>query len=675
MSARNKQRAFIVMPFGKKKAADGSEIDFDRVYAELIRPAVEAADLIAHRADAERRAGSIHADMFQELLLAELVVADLTIDNPNVWYELGVRDALRASGSVMLFALRDRLPFDVGGQRMQHYTLTDGAPDPRSLEAERAALTVMLQATMQDWRGRRASPVYAQLPNLKEPDWRSLKLGAVNEFWQGLEQWQERVRIAVRQQRPADIMVLADDTPNRVLEFEALRTAADALIRLSRPLFALGVLQRAAELTPDDVKCRQLEAIALGRVGRLDEAREKLNRLADELGSRAKGDGETLGLLARTWKDDWTRSFDAHPQRAADPLAAARDTATTLRPAAEAYAAAFTAAPADYYPGINALTLGRLWEHVAGRKSKLDLDGIAGGVRWAVGCALAGEQNYWALITRAELALLQGEEDAAVDGYGEAAALAYDQRDRFALDSSQADPGAAARPAVPRRNWSPRPWRSWSRPSSSSTAFGRQWPRRRPSRARQGRPVQRSHDRRPQGARAGHGQASPVSCAPRRTPRRPTSGCPRPARRPAPAISASAAARAAATCCSPRPASPAACRSSCVSRSRSSLPARFGHLRRPRPSLGARLRRRRRQGAGGAGDGRRAGTTAQGRRQYDRCNRWMLYTALAHGVTKVSFITLWDGNAGDGPGGTEHMANLVRDLTGRQPIRIDPALL
>ncbi len=144
MSAKNKQRAFIVMPFGKKKAADGSEIDFDRVYAELIRPAVEAADLIAHRADAERRAGSIHADMFQELLLAELVVADLTIDNPNVWYELGVRDALRASGSVMLFAQRDRLPFDVGGQRMQHYTLTDGAPGPtgaagRACRADRHA--------------------------------------------------------------------------------------------------------------------------------------------------------------------------------------------------------------------------------------------------------------------------------------------------------------------------------------------------------------------------------------------------------------------------------------------------------------------------------------------------------------------------------------------------------
>ena len=153
MSAKTKQRAFIVMPFGKKKAAKGPEIDFDRVYAELIRPAVEAADLIAHRADAERRAGSIHADMFQELLLAELVVADLTIDNPNVWYELGVRDALRSSGSVMLYAQRDRLPFDVAGQRMQRYTLTGGAPDAARMEAERAALTACSRPRWPTGRG------------------------------------------------------------------------------------------------------------------------------------------------------------------------------------------------------------------------------------------------------------------------------------------------------------------------------------------------------------------------------------------------------------------------------------------------------------------------------------------------------------------------------------------
>ena len=52
--------------------------------------------LNSFRADEEIRAGDIKTDMFQELLVADLVVADLTIDNPNVWYELGVRHALRA---------------------------------------------------------------------------------------------------------------------------------------------------------------------------------------------------------------------------------------------------------------------------------------------------------------------------------------------------------------------------------------------------------------------------------------------------------------------------------------------------------------------------------------------------------------------------------------------------
>ena len=85
--------AFVAMPFGTK---DG--INFDLVYSDLIKPALEAAGLEAFRADGEVKAGDIRKDMFQELLLADLVVVDASIDNPNVWYELGVRHALEALG-------------------------------------------------------------------------------------------------------------------------------------------------------------------------------------------------------------------------------------------------------------------------------------------------------------------------------------------------------------------------------------------------------------------------------------------------------------------------------------------------------------------------------------------------------------------------------------------------
>src|SRR6516225_9635631 len=210
--------AFLVMPFGRKPGPDGNDIDFDRVYLDYLKPAVEAAGLRPHRADAERRAGSIHADMFQDLLMAEMVVADLTIDNPNVWYEIGVRHALRASGAVLTYSLRSRLPFDLNGQRMLPYRLADGAPDPASLPDEIKALTESIVATMAAWKGRKASPVYAQLPNLKEPDWKSLKIGEVNELWEALEAWQERIGVARSRQRPGDILLLAEETPNRSLE-------------------------------------------------------------------------------------------------------------------------------------------------------------------------------------------------------------------------------------------------------------------------------------------------------------------------------------------------------------------------------------------------------------------------------------------------------------------------
>ena len=266
--------AFIVMPFGLKPGPDGKNIDFNRVYEEYLKPAVEAAGLRPHRADAERRGGSIHADMFQDLLMAEMVVADLTVDNPNVWYEIGVRHALRASGAVLTYALRDRLPFDLNGQRMMRYTMIEGAPAPAKVEDERKSLTEAIVATMAAWKGRKASPVYMQLPNLREPDWKSLKVGDVNEFWQALEAWQGRIRVAQQRQRPGDILLLADETPNRSLELEALQTAAKALIEMNRPRYALETLEKALAIDPDDLVSLQRKGIALGRAERYEEAKD-----------------------------------------------------------------------------------------------------------------------------------------------------------------------------------------------------------------------------------------------------------------------------------------------------------------------------------------------------------------------------------------------------------------
>jgi hypothetical protein len=50
---------------------------------------------------------------------------------------------------------------------------------------------------------------------------------------------------------------------------------------------------------------------------------------------------------------------------------------------------------------------------------------------------------------------------------------------------------------------------------------------------------------------------------------------------------------------------------------------------------------------------------------FERCNLWLLYTALACGLDKVRFIALWNGSGGDGRGGTAHMYDEVKRRTGR----------
>ena len=120
-----KLHAFVAMPFGVKRDSLGNDIDFNRVYTELIKPALESAGLDVFRADEEGRAGDIRTDMFQELLIADLVIADLTLDNPNVWYELGVRHALRARGVVLISGGRVTTAFDLYTDRKLRYSVKE----------------------------------------------------------------------------------------------------------------------------------------------------------------------------------------------------------------------------------------------------------------------------------------------------------------------------------------------------------------------------------------------------------------------------------------------------------------------------------------------------------------------------------------------------------------------
>ncbi len=158
----NRPLCFVLMPFGTKRDFAGSVVNFDAVYDKLIAPAVIEADLEPIRADEEIVGGIIHKPMFERLILCQYAVADLTTANANVFYELGVRHAVRPYSTVPIFAEGPRLPFDVGPIRAMPYQLTKRG-HPTNIEASRATLSNLLQAAR---KSATDSPVFQLIEGL-----------------------------------------------------------------------------------------------------------------------------------------------------------------------------------------------------------------------------------------------------------------------------------------------------------------------------------------------------------------------------------------------------------------------------------------------------------------------------------------------------------------------------
>jgi len=122
--------AFMVMPFRKRAVANApegapKEVDFDALWDRAFQPALEQLGYLAVRADSE--VGSvIIKDMLERLAFADLVLADLTLPNGNVYYEVGIRHVAKKSNCVLISADWSKQLFDVDQLRSLHYPLTDG---------------------------------------------------------------------------------------------------------------------------------------------------------------------------------------------------------------------------------------------------------------------------------------------------------------------------------------------------------------------------------------------------------------------------------------------------------------------------------------------------------------------------------------------------------------------
>jgi tetratricopeptide (TPR) repeat protein len=374
-----KPRAFVVMPFGKKPLNElpnqtrddaakpaGLEIDFEAVYNDLLAPALGQAGCDPFRADCVVSAGDIRTDMFFELVAADLVIADIPIPNPNVFYELGVRHGVCPHGVLVVQGnFVESRPFDVAPDRSFGY---DGSlfvhsqpDDPAhahklSLEVERLSRT--FKHAMGHERESIGSPVYEHLPGLVPVKWDDIQTSKAKYFGSLRDDWLDCVRMAQLQGRPGDIETLADDAPTLLHRTMILYQAALALIDLCRYSAAERQLCQVTEHNPNHFEAQLQLGRVLSHQGKTDQAEHHLRSILCQHEDEPYA-GDLLGQVSRHL---WHLSWRDEPEATRKEKAIATSQLAAL--AVRNFVKAQQYDPRAYFAGFNAIILIALLDYL-----------------------------------------------------------------------------------------------------------------------------------------------------------------------------------------------------------------------------------------------------------------------------------------------------------------------
>ncbi len=162
------KRCFVVMGFGiKTDLATGRKLNLDKSYLALIKPVVEGKGISCIRADEIRHSGTIDVPMYQQLLTADIVIADLSTANVNAFYELGIRHALRPRTTIIMSEDQLNYPFDLNHILINKYTHLGDSIDYFEVLRFQKLLGETIDKVLNDEHPD--SPVYTFLNNLIPP--------------------------------------------------------------------------------------------------------------------------------------------------------------------------------------------------------------------------------------------------------------------------------------------------------------------------------------------------------------------------------------------------------------------------------------------------------------------------------------------------------------------------
>ena len=309
--AHDRRTCFVVMGFGEKTDFQSNPqrvLNLNRTYEDVIEPVVKECAVECIRADKIIHSTVIDKPMYDYLLDADIVIADLSTSNANAIYELGVRHALRPHATIVMAEKGFAFPFDLNHLSILKYEHLGKEIGFKEVMRVREELKKRILALLQ--KPQTDSPVFLFLPKL------------LNE---------EAPPPPAPTEPPQDDKSFADLMESFKQAKAGVKEAADWLV-------AIAVLNRLMKLQPSDPYIVQQLALATYKSEQPDRtaAVQKAKAILERLSPETSSDVETIGLWGAIHKRLWKVAGQAD------------DLARAIR----AYARGFFIR-SDYYNGIN----------------------------------------------------------------------------------------------------------------------------------------------------------------------------------------------------------------------------------------------------------------------------------------------------------------------------------
>ena len=316
----------------------------------MIEPALQAVAFNGGSMGEIKEAGNIREDMFRLILEADLVICDLSIHNANVFYELGIRHALRRHRTILIRdeSVSDDIPFDLQTDRYFAY-------DAKKPGAFRKELQEIIQATLKSDR-QWDSPVFQMLPKLQEPVFE--------------EQAPAEFRFEVERAQAAKLKgwlrLLSDEVRKRNFSWAGLRLVARAQFNLNDFEGSRNSWEEVRKYYPADIESNLYLASIYERLFRyssrqelFEQSRQAIETALKNPASTMDNRTEALTLSGRNHKTHWRLQFELLESTEERRKSAAN---RELKETYEAYRAAYFQDLNHFYSGIAALQMATIFQ-------------------------------------------------------------------------------------------------------------------------------------------------------------------------------------------------------------------------------------------------------------------------------------------------------------------------